>query len=167
MLSRPGAFDSANSIQEGIRECGGEISLSTVSKALATLDDDLLIEKTRNRIRVLQAARLLDKFSGNYLPPAISPPAVPMRIDDAVANREQMVSQVFGTNEWVWDGSTSAAMYLDLPVPRVSVALIRARDRMLYEVRPGEAVFDSRFPNNFRAYAAECERGDVQLSDSD
>ena len=46
------------------------ISLSTVSKALKTLENDLIIAR-EDTIRLLQADKLLQKLSENYLPPKI------------------------------------------------------------------------------------------------
>lgn len=46
------------------------MSLSTVSKSLKTLEDDLIIER-KNTIRLLQADKLLEKLSKNYTPPGI------------------------------------------------------------------------------------------------
>ncbi len=46
------------------------ISLSTVSKALKTLEDDLIIVR-EDTIRLLQAEKLLQKLSENYSPPKI------------------------------------------------------------------------------------------------
>jgi hypothetical protein len=47
------------------------MSLSTVSKSLKTLEEDLIIGRDKT-IRVLQADKLLEKLSENYEPPRIS-----------------------------------------------------------------------------------------------
>ena len=46
------------------------ISLSTVSKALNTLAQDLIVER-KDKIRLLQPDKLLEKLSVNYEPPKI------------------------------------------------------------------------------------------------
>ena len=46
------------------------MSLSTVSKALKTLEEDLIIAR-KDTIRLLQPDRLLEKLSDNYVPPNI------------------------------------------------------------------------------------------------
>jgi hypothetical protein len=46
------------------------MSLSTVSKALKTLEEDLLVSRN-DSIRVLQPDRLLEKLSENYVPPKV------------------------------------------------------------------------------------------------
>lgn len=47
-----------------------DMSLSTVSKALNTLVQDLMVDR-RDRIRLLQADKLLEKLSANYETPRI------------------------------------------------------------------------------------------------
>lgn len=47
------------------------ISLSTVSKALNTLDQDLIVER-KDKIRLLQPDKLLEKLSANYEQPKIN-----------------------------------------------------------------------------------------------
>ena len=46
------------------------MSLSTVSKSLKTLGEDLIVERT-GIIRLLQSDKLLEKLSENYVPPKI------------------------------------------------------------------------------------------------
>lgn len=46
------------------------MSLSTVSKALSTLEQDLIVER-KDKIRLLQPDKLLEKLSANYEPPKI------------------------------------------------------------------------------------------------
>ncbi|MCX6091051.1 MAG: hypothetical protein NTX88_11910 [Candidatus Atribacteria bacterium] len=53
-------------------KCGDKrpMSLSTVSKSLKTLEEDLIVER-KGAIRLLQADKLLEKLSENYSPPKI------------------------------------------------------------------------------------------------
>ena len=46
------------------------MSLSTVSKSLKALEEDLIVERN-GIIRLLQPAKLLEKLNGNYVPPKI------------------------------------------------------------------------------------------------
>ena len=46
------------------------MSLSTVSKSLKTLEEDLIVER-KGMIRLLQPDKLLEKLSQNYVPPNI------------------------------------------------------------------------------------------------
>ncbi len=68
-------FSAVNDIRDEINKRGllvnrwdkKPMSISTVSKALKTLEEDLIIERN-NVIRLLQGDKLLDKLSRNYSP---------------------------------------------------------------------------------------------------
>lgn len=45
------------------------LTFATVSKALAGMQEDLIIGRSKGRIRLLQADKLLEKLSQNYVPP--------------------------------------------------------------------------------------------------
>ena len=47
------------------------MSLSTVSKSLKTLEEDLIVER-KDTIRLIQPDKLLEKLSENYVSPKIS-----------------------------------------------------------------------------------------------
>lgn len=72
-LAHP-TFDSVNSIEAFIQINGGNaaaISLSTVSKALKVLEDDLIISREKNLIYLLQPEKLLDKLVTNFTRPSL------------------------------------------------------------------------------------------------
>lgn len=69
-FARP-AYSSVREILEEIQRRGGEITLSTVSKALKGLEEDLLAGRGET-IRILQPGRMLDLLVQNYQAPAIT-----------------------------------------------------------------------------------------------
>ncbi len=64
-LIRP-TFKSVSEIQNIISELGCSVALSTVSKALRKMEDDLLITRKTNQIQLLQADELLHKLQINF-----------------------------------------------------------------------------------------------------
>jgi hypothetical protein len=50
---------------------GLEIAFSTVSKALKGLEEDLIIEREKGMVRLIQPEKLLEKLAQNYKPPKI------------------------------------------------------------------------------------------------
>jgi hypothetical protein len=68
-FARP-AYSSVREILEEIQRRGGEITLSTVSKALKGLEEDLLVGRGET-IRILQPGRMLDLLVQNYRAPDI------------------------------------------------------------------------------------------------
>lgn len=71
-LVRRGEFPTVTKIRDYIRDQGGHIAMSTVSKALQRLEDDLIIGREKRQIRLLQDDKLLEKLVANYVPPTIS-----------------------------------------------------------------------------------------------
>ncbi len=64
-LVRP-RYDSVQQVMDEVVARGGEISLGTVSKALAALEEDLMIRRDGRRSELLQADALLDKLAANF-----------------------------------------------------------------------------------------------------
>lgn len=70
-LARP-RYDSVQAVREEISRRGGRIALSTVSKVLKVLDEDLMIKRVQRTSALLQAAELLDRLASNYQAPVVS-----------------------------------------------------------------------------------------------
>ncbi len=68
-LARP-RFASIREIETEIRARNGRVAISTISKAVATLEQDLIVSK-QDGVRLIQAETLLDQLSRNYRPPRI------------------------------------------------------------------------------------------------
>ncbi len=59
-------FETVGAIKEAIAARGGSVALSTVSKALARMAEDVLIERAGSRITLLQPDALLDKLRESF-----------------------------------------------------------------------------------------------------
>lgn len=64
-------FARVSDIQRFIETRGGRITLATVSKALARLEEDLVIARAPRPIRLLQPDKLLSKLQASYQAPVI------------------------------------------------------------------------------------------------
>ena len=69
-LWRP-TYDAVGEIREEIERRGGAVALSTVSKALARLEDELIVGRQSGKIRLLQPDKLLQRLVENYRPPEV------------------------------------------------------------------------------------------------
>lgn len=72
-LIRP-VFESVNSVEAFIQMCGSQeavVSLSTVSKVLKVLEEDVIIVREKGVIRLVQPEKLLDKLAANFARPLI------------------------------------------------------------------------------------------------
>jgi hypothetical protein len=64
-------FTRVSDIRGFIEARQGHITLATVSKALARLEEDLVVARESKRIRLLQPDKLLSKLQASYQPPTI------------------------------------------------------------------------------------------------
>ena len=67
-LARP-EYREVNEVKREIEARNGKIAISTISKALATLNEDLIVKRSDSSISLLQADALLDKLAANYVAP--------------------------------------------------------------------------------------------------
>jgi hypothetical protein len=120
------------------------MSLSTVSKSLKALEEDLIVER-KNIIRLIQADKLLEKLSDNYTPPKI---------------KERVRLKVSEESETIWEILRKRSQELSLPIvaagtssvgqyavmQRGDVLSVYCPDlEMLLERLPGSQA--DRFPN--------------------
>lgn len=70
LLLRPRS-DSLADLRRFIQERAGSITLTTISKALRRLEDDVLIERRGGRARLLQPDALMDKLAAGYRSPKV------------------------------------------------------------------------------------------------
>jgi hypothetical protein len=66
------SYQSVNEVRDEILKRKGDVSLSTVSKVLKALQEDLIITRT-NEIRLLQPERLLEQLQNSYRRPSTKP----------------------------------------------------------------------------------------------
>lgn len=126
--------------------CGNKrpMSLSTVSKSLKTLEEDLIVER-KNAIRLLQADKLLEKLSENYAPPKIRA-RVRIKVPDANGPILDLLrSQSCALDlPLVATGLSSVAQYAVMQRGDV-LSLYCPRVEGLLETLPGSQ--SDRFPN--------------------
>jgi hypothetical protein len=73
-----GGFRSVGEALDQIRALGGEVTLPTVSKVCKSLEQDLVIERSKGEtptsrsLRLLQPEKLLDLLCENYAPPEVT-----------------------------------------------------------------------------------------------
>lgn len=69
-LAKP-IYRAVGEIVTTIREKGGHISFATVSKVLKTLEADLIVGRSSDVIKLLQADKLLDQLAASYRSPKV------------------------------------------------------------------------------------------------
>ena len=141
------------------------MSLSTVSKSLKNLEEDLIVER-KGIIRLLQPDKLLEKLIANYVPPKIKE-RVRLKVSAESATIEELLlkqSQVLNL-PLVAAGTSSVAKFAVMPrgdllsvyCPRLEMLLERLSgnqsDRFpnleLIETEDETVYFDARQDDNF------------------
>ena len=120
------------------------MSLSTVSKVLKTLEEDLIIER-KDTIRLLQPDKLLGKISDNYAPPNIKE-RVSFKVSEehgTILELLMKLSQTLGL-PIVATGTSSVSQYAVMQRGDI-VSIYCPRVEMLLERLPGSQ--SDRFPN--------------------
>jgi hypothetical protein len=139
-FARP-SFSSVQEIFDEIQRRGGKTTLSTVSKALKGLEEDLVVERGAT-IRLLQLGRMLDLLLENYRDPVIR-----RRLRIRVSDRSRSFRQ-FAQNA----RESGASVAGDLPsryvIMPASEEAIRVYTSSIGEItRDVEFEETSRFPN--------------------
>ena len=70
-LARPG-YGSVQEVIDEVTGRGGQVSLGTVSKALKSLEEDLIIRRKGRTSTLLQPVELLDRLAAAFRPPRVS-----------------------------------------------------------------------------------------------
>ena len=71
-------YDSITEVMDEIKSRGGSITQATISKVCSSLDQDLVIERTKGQLprtrslRLIQPDKLLELLTENYAPPSIN-----------------------------------------------------------------------------------------------
>jgi hypothetical protein len=123
LLHEPGPHDTVSGIYEDIRSLDGRLSLSTVSKVLSTLDDEMIIEKG-DQIQVLQPETLLENLRNEYRPPQ-GAETIRLDLPSDRSEKEELLTDLLGGVLWVWGGETSAVRYAATTPSQEDVAYTR------------------------------------------
>jgi len=141
-------FDSVNSIEAFIQLRSGGIpgvSLSTVSKSLRVLEDDLIAVRAYGQIRLVQPEKLLDKLAANFTPPAASRFLVGKSPQDTeVLMRQLSLKSAKQKIGLVGTGSGSVSQYATMARENVLSVYCTNQYRLLIGVDFEET---NRFPN--------------------
>ena len=143
LLRENRTFAQVNDIASGIEACGGGISLSTISKVLKGLEDELMIDRSEGTIRVLQPDKILERLKLGYQRPSTNK-QYKLRLPGDVSTMNELLERALGDQRWIWSGESSAQLYASTTseaVRRVYTSASIARLEALEEYQ------DSKFYN--------------------
>jgi len=109
LLCENTTYRKVSDIYDGIKKLGGKITLSTVSKVLTALQDQLIISKEKGAIRIVQPAKLLSNLSTGYRAPVV---IRILRLNLPQAKQEaKVILDKYFVDNWIWSGESSAEFY--------------------------------------------------------
>ena len=109
LLRQNKAYKSVNEIYNEIQTLGGNLVLSTVSKVLSELEDQLIISKKKSEIKLVQPQKLLMNLRIGYLRPSTGNTIklkLPLRKPEAKGILDNCL-----LNNWIWSGEDSSSHY--------------------------------------------------------
>jgi hypothetical protein len=154
-LLRP-EFKSVSQIKDEVLARGGNITLSTVSKALKQLEEDAIVSKSKDGIRLLQADKLLDRLKTNYRPPKIGEVVRCEIVAESdlsqMMNREAKQAKA----KFVLSGSSSVNYYASLGREPFDIYFCTSIPLQQLDRLGAKLDVESRFPNiEFQSTNAE------------
>lgn len=141
-LSRP-RYERVQEVMDHITDRGGRVSLSTVSKVLKVLEEDLVIRREGRTSELLQADELLDRLADGYRPPRISARKKYRWVD---ASDNPLASLRDWSGRIVLTGAASVDQYAIMPREKTVQCYCTAIEPIEQELR-GRLVESSRFPD--------------------
>lgn len=146
-LARPD-FRSVGDIEVAVRELGGDVTLSTVSKVLKVLEGDLIVSREKGSIRLIQPEKLLEALSSSYREPTIKDRYVG-KVALGEAELQQALAQAARQigSKFVLTGAASATKYAVMGREPVVAAYCSVAPADLIAALPVRAEQTDRFPN--------------------
>ena len=126
LLREKKMFSSVNQIYDGIRNLEGTISLSTVSKVLKGLQEQLIISKDKNGIKLLQPDKLLKNLKENYIPPSVQR-TIKLNLPENMSEAKKVLFDTIGS-KWIWSGESCVEFYAATTPVNSFTVFVRGKD---------------------------------------
>lgn len=144
LLESSDQYNKIGEVLKKIKEMGGGITLSTVSKVLSEMEDQLIISKRGGKINLLQPEKLLDKLSSEYqLPNYID--IIRVKLPTKRSDAKNVLTEYFG-EDWIWTGESSADEYTSTPILDEYKVYLRS-DNSNAATKDISKIIDERFFN--------------------
>lgn len=114
LLESPEQYYKIGEVLKKIKEMGGGITLSTVSKVLSEMEDQLIISKRGGKINLLQPEKLLGKLSSEYQSPNYID-IIRVKLPTKRSDAKNVLIENFG-DDWIWTGESSADKFTSTPI---------------------------------------------------
>lgn len=109
LLRKNNTYEKVSDIYEGIKKLEGNISLSTVSKVLKGLEEQLIISRENKKIKLLQPDKLLKNLKENYIAPSFQR-TIKVNLPGEMMQAKRILFDLLG-KDWIWAGESCAEFY--------------------------------------------------------
>lgn len=109
LLRQNKAYKSVNEIYNEIQTLGGNLVLSTVSKVLSELEDQLIISKKKSEIKLIQPQKLLMNLRIGYIRPSTGN-TIKLKLPIRKSEAKDILDDCL-PNNWIWSGEDSSGRY--------------------------------------------------------
>ena len=109
LLQENRTYEKVSEVYEAIQQLNGNITLSTVSKVLIALAEQLIVSKERSKIRLLQPKKLLNNLRNEYKNPAVQQ-MFRLRLPSTKNDSRILLDKYFNDN-WIWSGESCVENY--------------------------------------------------------
>lgn len=134
-LKGQNTFNSLNQICQAISKLDGDLTVSTISKVLKGLEEELIVQKESKQIKLIQPAKLLEKLKNEYSPPKIQE-TLKLNVPDPL----KILRDYLPNRNWTLTGESSASRYSVTTPPKILSAYVT-------EFKDWDKYVDERFYN--------------------
>ncbi len=121
LLSTRNRFRSVNEIHSSITALGGRLSLSAISKVLKGLEEELMVEKSRRGIILIQPEKLLQRLEEDYRPPKVSA-VIRLKLPEIPRTAARRVGTLLSPSiGWTLSGESSIERYTVTTPPQTYI----------------------------------------------
>lgn len=131
LLYKNYTYEKVSDIYEGIKKLGGNISLSTVSKVLKGLEEQLIISKENKKIKLLQPDKLLKNLKENYIAPSFQK-TINVNLPGEMMQAKKILFDLLG-KDWIWTGESCAEFYASTTPANLFMVYSRGRENITAE----------------------------------
>jgi hypothetical protein len=132
LLRHNSYYEKVNDIFEGIKQFGGNISLSTVSKVLKGLEEQLIISKDNKKIKLLQPDKLLISLKENYIAPSVQR-TIKLSLSEDRTKAQSDLDNLLEKN-WIWSGESCTEFYASTTPTRTFTVFARGSNIRYYTI---------------------------------
>lgn len=123
LLRNNTTYERVSDIYEGINKIGSNITFSTISKVIKGYEEQLIISREKNLIKLIQPDKLLLNLKENYIAPPVQG-TLKINLPENRFEAKRLLFDLLGRN-WIWSGESCAEFYTTTTPPTLFTVFSR------------------------------------------